>query len=831
MKAFNIRYFMAAAAVLAFTSCVNEELENGGQDLEDCQGVYFVEEQENAKTHTLEKGVDKTSFDIIVRRTETDTEEDVNYRFETYILEKEELTDTSYREVPVPADDVFEFGELVFKEGQHESRIEVNFPNIRPGNTYHCTLYIDDPKYVSSTAANARSISFSVQMFEWEKLSGKGIYRDAVFSDMFAWEGRYLETEVDVYQRKDKKNFFRLDNVYSAEYFTRLVEGDEAYEADPSLVNSYRSYIDSETRLYLDATDSSRVYFPAQKTGFSDPSLGDIMVASDVTEVFGSASNLLYGTLSKNGIITFPKNGLLLGMGGYYYFTNSSGKFRLVLPGYEAFDYAIDLTSEETDENGNVPVTFELAKDVAKVRYAIFEGSISEVEMDAKVKEVQTSGSAIEFTRQTGKAGKETYDIRPEADKAKTSIYTLVACSYDDKGNYKEYESVEFGYVKPGETKDIDITFGIIVSDRYASENPLENYSAENSFQYWIRGKEITHAMINYYPTSYYKTYEEQIKKELISYGSVDNATLKRLNTSEISGVVGNSLLAGTSYTFVIYAGNGFRSGFITHEFSTEGTPDMMKRAYYWADLLEQQPSAESITGSEWIPVSVDIFDAKATGRTIRGNERAQSVKFTLEDGKMTAKGLFPSLKENPAIQLDYKDGLLYTTGGELEKVTVTDSTNIVPSLRFEYTYIPKVGAISGNGYFDDIYEVDGEERSDMFVAGFVHEDIIALMDNRTDNIYWALMLGGYQKYGSELYLTNYIGDAHGDLLLVRKGSPLLDGLTKSGSSQKAAAGQTLSSINTANCVRMPEINSITKNLKKADIAHEIVQVSATKAE
>lgn len=828
MKAINIRYILAAAAVLSFASCA-KEIEQVAQNPEDCMGVYFLEEQANAKTHTLEKGIDKTSLEFIVRRSNAEKEEDITYKYETYYLEKEAISDTSYREVPTSADDVFEFGELYFEEGQYETTIEVNFPGIKEGNTYHCTLYIDDPKYVSSVANNASSISFSVQMFEWEKVSGKGIWRDAVFSDMFAWEGRYLETEVDVYERKDQKGFYRLNNVYSAEYFTRLVEGDDAGN-DPALVASYSSYIDEKAYIYLNATDPNKVWFPAQKTGFSDPSMGDLMIASDVTEVFGSASNLLYGTL-KDGIVTFPKNGILLGMGGYYYFTNSSGKFRFVLPGYEAADYGISLQSEETNANGEVPVTFDLAKDVAKVKYALFEGSISEIEMDGKVKEVQTSSSALEFTRATGKASADVYNIRPAADKAKTSIYTLIACAFDKAGNYKENSSIEFGYVKPGDTKEIDIDFGVIVSDRYASENPLENYSAENSFQYWIRGKEITHAMINYYPTSYYKTYEEQIKKELMMYGSVDSATLKRLNTSEISGVVGNTLLAGTSYTFVIYAGNAYRSGFITHEFSTEGTPDMMKKAYYYEDLLAQQPSADAITSSEWIPVSVDIFDTYATGRTIRGNDRASSVKFTLEDGKMKASGLFPSLKENPSITFDYKDGLMYTTENKLDKVTIKDSTNIIPTMRYEYTYTPKVASLSQNGYVYDVYEdADNKERTDMLVAGFVHEDIIAVMDNKTENIFWALILGGYQKYGNQEYLADVIGDTHGDLLLVRKGSPLLDGLKKS-TSKKAVMGQTLSSVNAANCVRMPEINSITKNLKKVDIEHDIVHVYATKAE
>ena len=823
MKAINIRYILAAAAVLSFTSCV-QEMEQVAQDPADCMGVYFLEEQENAKTHTLEKGIDKTSFELIVRRSNADKEEDIAFKYDSYTLEKQPISDTSYKEVPTPAD-VFEFSGLYFEEGQYETTIEVNFPNIEEGKTYHCTLYINDPKYVSSVANNASSISFTVQMFAWEKVNGKGIWRDAIFSDMFAWEGRYLETEVDVYERVDQKGFYRLNNVYTAEYFTRLVEGDEAGN-DPALVAGYSSYIDEKAYIYLNATDPNKVWFPAQKTGFSDPSMGNIMVASDVTEVFGSASNLLYGTL-KDGIVTFPKNGLLLGMGGYYYFTNSSGKFRFVLPGYEAADYGISLEKAETNANGEVPVTFDLAKDIAKVKYALFEGSISDIEMASKVKEVQTSSSAVEFTRTTGKATKDVFNIKPAVDKAKTSIYTLVACAYDKAGNYKEYTSIEFGYVKPGDTKEIDITFGITVDNRYASEN----YTAENSFQYWITGNEITHAMINYYPTSYYKTYEEQIKKELKMYGSVDSATLKRLNTSEISGVVGNSLLAGTSYTFVIYAGNAYRSGFITYEFSTEGTPDMMKKAYYWEDLLDQQPAAENNTSSEWIPVSVDIFDANATGRTIRGNERASSVKFTLEDGKMKASGLFPSLKENPTISFDYKDGLMYTMEEKLDKVIVKDSTNVIPTMRYEYTYTPKVASFSKSGYIYTTYDdANGEERADMLVAGFVHEDIIAVMDNRTENIFWALVLGGYQKYGNQEYLADVIGDTHGDLLLVRKGSPLLDGLKK-GSSSKAQVGQTLSSVNAENCIRMPEINSIIKNIKPVDVTNDIVHVYATKAE
>ena len=151
--------------------------------------------------------------------------------------------------------------------------------------------------------------------------------------------------------------------------------------------------------------------------------------------------------------------------------------------------------------------------------------------------------------------------------------------------------------------------------------------------------------------------------------------------------------------------------------------------------------------------------------------------------------------------------------------------------MRYEYTYTPKVASLSQNGYVYTEYEDENDNtRTDMLVAGFVHEDIIAVMDNKTENIFWALVLGGYQKYGNQEYLADVIGDTHGDLLLVRKGSPLLEGLKQSKSS-KAQIGQTLSSVNAANCVRMPEINSITKNLKPVDTTNDIVHAYATVAE
>ena len=826
MKAKYIIYSFAAAMTLLLSACVEEKIEKGAPDLANCMGVYFVEEQDNLTEHTLEKGKDDKTLEFIVRRTNTDTEADVTFNVEAYTVVKDETyTDTSYCEVLERAEDIFEFGEIYFKEGQKETTLKVWFDDIEIGKKYTCRMSITDPLYVSQYAENASSVTFTVQMFDWKKI-GKAIYRDALFSDMFMWGGRYLETEVNVYERTDAagKGYYKLENVYSAEYIARLVEGEEAFNEDPTgLTNSYRSYIENAS-IIVNATDPDKVYIPIQKTGFSDPSMGDIMIASDVTEVWGAASNLLYGTLSEDKVITFPKNGLLISLGQYFYFSNSSGKTRIVLPGGKAEDYVLELSAGEINAEHKIPVTFKPAKDVKKVKYAIFEGKVGGLEVDAKINLINTGNTDV---KQIEVTEEQTIEIGM-ANTAQTGFYTLIACTYAPDGTYKDYASTVLGYVKPDDEKNVNVSFNVIVDDHYASDNKYSNYSSENSFQYWVRGKDITHAMFNYYSLSYYNSYQEKIEEELKKSGSIDNSMLKILNEGGLSGVVGNNLKPGTDYIFVVYAGNGYHSEFKTLKFKTAGTEDLLQKSYWYKDFMTAPRTAEDYTNYSWYAVSIDVFNANASGRSIRGNGR--KVTFSYNDGKMTASGLFPALnttldngtvQADPAIEFDYTDGFLYTAENDLEDVVVKDSTNIVPSMRFEQRYTPRVGSISGSGYFYDTYEDENKvERYDMITAGFVHDQIIALTDNRTTLSFWALLLGGYQMYSDGPSLSNFVGDAHGDLILVREDCPLLAKLQKT-TSQSAKVGEKLSSVTESNRVDMPAIGTILKDIKKADVAYD----------
>jgi hypothetical protein len=334
--------------------------------------------------------------------------------------------------------------------------------------------------------------------------------------------------------------------------------------------------------------------------------------------------------------------------------------------------------------------------------------------------------------------------------------------------------------------------------------------------------------MFNYYSLSYYNSYQEKIEDELKKSGSIDNSMLKILNEGGLSGVVGTNLKPGTEYIFVVYAGNGYHSEFKTMTFKTAGEEDILQKSYWYKDFMTTARTAEDYTSHSWHAVSIDVFDSNASDRTIRGNGR--KVTFSYNDGKMTASGLFPALnvkldngkiQNDPSIVFDYTDGFLYSTENDLDDVVVKDSTHIVPSMRFEHRYTPRVGSISGSGYFYDTYEDENKvERYDMITAGFVHDQIIAFTDNRTTFSFWALLLGGYQMYSDGPGLANFIGDAHGDLILVREDCPLLAKLQKS-ESQSAKVGEKLSSVTESNRVDMPAIGTILKDIKKADVAYD----------
>ncbi len=603
-----LKYILMAALTLGFAACQEEEWTAGERDFIDCHGLFFPQEQ--ARDYVLSPD-DKMELSFTVERTEGDDEADVPY------------------EIVSSAEGFFTLDDEVihFEEGQMKTAFKVYVSDeYELGEKYTCSIKVTDPLYVSQYALSSSELTFSVTVVGWEYL-GKGLWRDDFFSGFASAIGAILtepvhEKEVEIYQRADLPGYYRIDNVYTGDFLAYMADGNH------DNADAYKDFCLAYP-IYLNAVNPSKVYFDIQ-FAFYDPSnkFGDIYIASDCDEVMGAGYSAgLYGTL-KNGVITFPKNGIVAyvpSANGMAY-ANTTGKHRIVLPGYQPYDYSISLDFSPA-ENGVLPVEFTLGPDVAKVNYQVYEGHLNDVEMVSKLEEVKAGTNVKQIT------ASGVYDFTA----SKSSFYTMIACSYDAAGNYQEHDYIKFGYDTADDPKDVDIHIGLIVSDKHA---PI-GLTAENSMEYYIYGTGIIEARAAIFKKVQYEDFKETIEynvKNAPTY-ALDRYQLDTLNKYGFTGLV-NGLTPGVEYNLIVYADNGYHSGFFTATATTEGVFDIMDAEYDIFDLPDRlQPETHDVyLEKTWRIMSLDPYSATKWGRADRGEAKFSDKVDVMydEDGNIT---------------------------------------------------------------------------------------------------------------------------------------------------------------------------------------------------
>ena len=88
----------------------------------------------------------------------------------------------------------------------------------------------------------------------------------------------------------------------------------------------------------------------------------------------------MYGTL-ENGVLTFPPKAILLTTPSLWEATShikaNTEMTRLLFPGAVSHDYSV-VFEKSAPAAGKVAITATLGSDVDKVKYAFFEGALSE---------------------------------------------------------------------------------------------------------------------------------------------------------------------------------------------------------------------------------------------------------------------------------------------------------------------------------------------------------------------------------------------------------------------------------------------------------------------
>ena len=811
MKAIKfLKYILVAVLPLAFTACIEEEYTPGDPDRWDCQGLFFPQDQ---KTDFVISPSDSHVLTFTVQREETDYEAFVPYVFtasEEGVFSIEEET-------------------LYFDESQNKSTFKVVVSSeAELGKKFTASIKVTDPEYVSQYGLSSNELTFSVTVVEWKQIKGsngelKGMWRDDLFTSWAYMLGAslaqpYAEKEVEIYERSDMKNYFRVANVYTPEYVSYIYAGDDSAAA------SLESYCPGGD-LYINATNPDKVYIEAQ-FGMYDPFMnyGQMWFCSDVQENFDAGYSNVYGTY-KNGVIEFKtKNSILLYLpSAGVAMGNASGKTRLVLPGHKGYDYSIALNTLEFKSEGGqnvLPLQFTVGTDVKKVKYQIFEGNLSNVELVSKLEEVK-NGNSKEITAST------VLDFTAP----KTNFYTLVACTYDANGAYQEYDYVSFGYDTVEDPREVDIHMGLIVSDKHGATGR----NSKNSMEFYIYGSDIKDAKVAVYKSVNYEDFHSSIDS-LVQYymPGLDAYQLDSLNKVGYTGLI-DGLAAGVEYTMIAYVDNGYHNGIFTAKASTEGEYSPLDEQFQFYDMPKSlQATKQEDYFKEWTLWSVDPFTTTNWVRTNRGTVSMAEGKDLLFDSKgnpvtdskkadpsrtmevISLSGMFPTIKntygmESDAIDFHYYEGYIYSLMTQMKETKVDGKSAFPTNVYLYYT------GYSLSPYMENFAMLGGFVRNPINKDS---RDIIAFTANPTASAdYLAMCLCWFEDagYTSNGYLFEEEGHAYPILINPESeynGSDMEKVVARASASQKTVsnminAGQT-------NCVETADgfIKSTIDNFK-----------------
>jgi hypothetical protein len=600
-KIFNIISLFAIAAI-TLVSCQKEQEkhEPGPADVTGCYGVYFPS-QPASGSHAIAPEED-TSFKFIAART----------------------NDSGAITVPVKvtssAENVFVVPPITFADGQKETEFIVSFPTAEIGVTYSLSLTIEDPQYASYYSSSPISIDFSVLREKWNSL-GTGLWRDDFFTTFYGVSN--LEWEVEVLENDITKGLYRVVYPYDSKY---------AYN-DPG------DWDDSKVYYFeIHAENPNKVYFDRQDIGVRW-SYGIIrfnsMAGYYLAKGDASSAEEYYGTLSENGVITFPTGGLLISMDNYnsgsQYVANNSGLFRLCLPGAVLTDYTIKELSADYPSGGETPVYIETGLDVASIKYAVYEGELTPTQVGYKVDAIKagteetTTFSDFEVDEKDA-VKYATLNISPEA----TGYYTFVTVAFDKDGEAQSSASTSFKFITKEEEADYEVDLNVFTEDTPFRYTTLHDY---DSFAFGIYGKDLTDVHYGIFDLSKIKSLTEAVaavKEDAKGTYAVSDEVLAEINALGGYYNVATKLNASTTYVLLVWATNGSLDTFDLDIYKTNRLP------YVWNSLGEGLYT-EDVAGGLYkigpVDVACNVFEEKTTPGLYMINGFQKNYIQTLFDG------------------------------------------------------------------------------------------------------------------------------------------------------------------------------------------------------
>ena len=716
MKKFTKIFVAVAALSLLFSSCVREKIEVGEPE-NDSYGVYFETLSAAQSSFELDPA-DEAVLTFKAFRQKKDGDITVPLKL-TATIETEE----GIEEVKT----IFAVGELFFEDGQEESEFKVEFPNALMGTTYSVAVECTDREYVHIYSDKPTSVAFEVTRVKWNLVKGEkgeeyGSWTDDIFSSAFGIPGKYaVNDKIQIYEREDKPGYYRIPDVYNPYMLAKLFGGQYPEKA-------FEENCTPGTFTYIDATDPDKVYLPYQTTGATLGDDGYVEIATFCPEA-GFPKGNVYGSM-KNGVIKFPKDdGILITFTAdtKWYSGNRSGKNVIVLPGCKDSDYTLKAKAGLTTA-GKLPLAIEIGADVASAKYKVFEGVLAAADVPFK---------ATEIARDT-KVDSVTVTSTVQLELEKTGIYTCVVVARNASWEEVGHTTVQFSYLKDGDTKPVVANCGIGPATRYVGQG----YKTDNTVEVWAYGEKLEKAWMSVVQTAKYAADPEAAVAQVKASAPVEAEVLEAINDGGYAAPV-TGLLPGTNYTLVFVATNGYEiKTFVTESQLTTGDPLPVYDEFTVGSIKE-----------ELLPEKSEGYFGKYNFYAVDKNKkvglREYISKVTIADSKlpdsepdedglideymdfsgMFSRDLTKDEKFDDTMVWDFYGGLIYSVKQKLGQYS--------DYWLFPYTSEKARGPLP--------LEYDG-----LLLGGFVDEGYIAIMGNP-----------GYEEQG--LYFNGIAMVAYGD--------------------------------------------------------------------
>lgn len=344
------------ALVVGFTACSEDGADYQPGEFAEGPQAYFPSDAQTS----FSVGADDSSVTIPVNRVETTGTIDVPVLV-TVAEGNEGLFDAPTS--------------VSFADGAKSTSLNVTFDytTLAAGTTYEVKLKLDDPTLTTPYASSEVTVAITVP--EPYVLKGTATIWDGLVYTLFTG-GVSDPYEVEVYEHLEHPGYLYFKNAYTKAYPTSYFVD---FGMSEDQVSQFVSYPEEDVYFVLNVADPNYVILPLQSLGLN-VSYGE-MVAGMLSDAGAGSLDDCVGTL-KNGVITFPPKTLIIADDEGTYYGNSTGGFKIALPGAVLTDFSVEVEAagHVADKAGNAsPVVNVVAgADVAGVAVGFVAGEVTD---------------------------------------------------------------------------------------------------------------------------------------------------------------------------------------------------------------------------------------------------------------------------------------------------------------------------------------------------------------------------------------------------------------------------------------------------------------------